>query len=178
MKKAFILVLAMVLLVTLLPVISSANGVPSDAQYYKLIAAQDTLVGNVAVWYDGTSIHVKYQAQTIYCLNEIHTDVAASLADIPQNKGGPIPGQFFWKEDDLGCARTAEAIIPFSWDGEGDLFIVAHAVVGKVDDPCWDPCSEEECWQETAWGLICGHFELYGFPGRNWAAYILFPQPD
>jgi hypothetical protein len=173
MRKLFVSVMLVGLLVALFPASLAADGVPPDAEWYKLIAAQTEWVGNIAVWHDGTAIHVKYQAfqdldEEGYCLKEVHTHVAAALEDIPQMNGNPIPGQFAAKDDDLGCVRTWEHIIPFAWNGSDPLYIAAHAVVGRTDD-----CE----WEETGWGVICGKIDQYGFPGRNWAAYILFPQP-
>jgi hypothetical protein len=171
MRRLFVSVMLVGLVVALFPASLAADGVPPDAEWYKLIAGQTMWVGNIAVWYDGTAIHVKYQAlqdedEVGYCLNEVHTHVATSLDDIPQSEGGPIPGQFALKDDDLGCVRTWEHIIPFA--DVQPLYIAAHAVVGRTDDPYWE---------ETGWGVICGKIDEFAFPGSNWAAYILFPKP-
>jgi hypothetical protein len=171
MKKLSFLLVVAVLLAALLPVAISADDglspVPVDAEWYKLIAGQTMWVGNMAVWYDGANIHVRYQSLGDYCLNEIHTHVAELLDDIPQKNGNPTPGRFYYIDDELGCAHRAEAVIPFEWDGTTQLYVAAHAVVGRTDDPYWE---------ETGWGVICGKIDEYGFPGSKWAAYILFPK--
>jgi hypothetical protein len=176
MRRLFVSVMLVALLVALFPA-SLVADVTVGPHTYKLIAAQSLIVGNVKVWYDdddGGAIHVKYQAsqdmgQQGYCLKEVHTHVATSLDDIPHSEGGPIPGHFAMVDDDLGCVRTWEHILPFAWDGIQPLYIAAHAVVGRTDDPYWE---------ETGWGVICGKIDEYAFPGSNWAAYILFPDPN
>lgn len=167
MKKSFILLIAALLLVVLMTPAASAQ----DAQvWYKLIAGQTWHVGNIGVSIDANGdLHVVYKAFEGYCLNEIHTHAAYDLAAIPQRNGNPIPGQFDYKADGLDCARRAEAVIPGDWDAsiEAPIYVAAHAVVGMVADPEWS---------ETGWGLWCGvkNLERFGFPGNNWATYILY----
>lgn len=176
MKKLFVPLMVVILLTGLI----TTSVFAADAQvWYKLIAGQNTWVGNVGVSIDENGdLHVVYNTSINpenpgytggYCLYEIHTDAAYDLADIPQKNGNPIPGQFYYKEDDLGCVQRAEAIIPGDWDASADtpIYVAAHAVVGKMDDPSWE---------ETAWALWCGinNLDKYAFPGKNWAVYILY----
>lgn len=167
MKKILILLMTVVLLVGLVASVVSAQ---DTQQWYKLIAGQNWWVGNIGVSIDADGdLHVVYKTFEGYCLNEIHTDAAYNLADIPQKNGNPRPGQFYYKDDELGCVTRAEAVIPGPWDAspEKPLYVAAHAVVGMVDDPEWE---------ETAWGLWCGvnNLDVFAFPGKNWAAYILY----
>ncbi|NIN93628.1 MAG: hypothetical protein GTO49_01265 [Anaerolineae bacterium] len=165
MKKLAFPLIIVALLAALVPVAVSAHtaGNPLTA---KLMAGQSIYSGHVQVWNDGTNLHVRYQAKSGegFCLNETHLHVATSLADIPQKNGNPIPGHFDYKDDDLGCVHDVEYVIPLDgWGADTQLFIAAHAVVGDMYDPYFE---------ETAWGVLCGHLDRYGFPGRNWAAYI------
>jgi hypothetical protein len=155
------MLVSVTLLLGLLTVAVSAG----DTQYYKLIAGQHEHVGWVKVSIDGDGVlHVEYEAFDGYCLRETHVHVADSLDGIPQTKkGNPIPGQFASKHDELGCVPDDEHVFVGQWTTP--LYIAAHAVVGK-------PCS---CWEETAWGVWCGKMDKFGFPGSNWATYILYP---
>lgn len=175
MKRLFVPLMLVALLVTLFPVVAAADPVSVPAVNYKLIAGQNLQVGWVEVSYDAGVLHVKYVMlqpmwEAGYCLEETHVHVADSLAGIPQTNGNPIPGQFDYKQDDLGCVRRVDYWIPLAgWDGTTPLYIAAHAVIHNAYDPYFD---------ETGWGVWCGHIDRYAFPGSNWAAYIIYPLPE
>jgi hypothetical protein len=161
MKRILVILISAALLVGLLTAGVSA----AEVRGYKLIAGQHEHVGMVFVWIDDAGdLHVQYEAYSGYCLKETHVHVADSLEGIPQKNGNPRPGQFASKHEELGCVRFDEHVFEGPWDSS-PLYIAAHAVVGK-------PCS---CWEETAWGVWCGQMDQFGFPGRNWATYILYP---
>ena len=165
MKKLAFLLIVVAVLAALVPAAVSAHTADHPLRA-KLMAGQSIWAGLVEVWNDGVSLHVRYVSKwgLGFCLNETHLHVATSLAGIPQNNGNPIPGKFDYKDDDLGCVHDIEYVIPLDgWEAGTDLFIAAHAVVGRVDDPYFE---------ETAWGALCGHLDRWGFPGRNWATYI------
>ena len=166
MKKLAFPLIVVILLAALFPAMVAAAE-PDRPQIAKLIAGKNLQVGEVWVWNDGEELHVKYRAfynDLGYCLSETHMHVADSLAAIPQKNGNPIPGQFDYKDEDLDCARVVEYVVPLNdWTPGTELFIAAHAVVINKFDPDYE---------ETAWGVLCGKIDVYGFPGKNWAAYI------
>jgi hypothetical protein len=167
MKRFLVLLVSVAVLLGLLTAMVSAD----NSQSYKLIVGQNEHVGNVIVWIDaGGHLHVRYNVWEGYCLQETHVHAAYSLADIPQVNGNPVPGQFASKHDDLGCAGNDEHVLSGPWATDVPIYIAAHAVVGM---PCGDGCWEEE----TGWGVYCGQMDEYGFPGNNWATYILYPLP-
>jgi len=164
MKKLAFRLMVVALLAALLPTVASAH-TAGDPLRAKLIAGQKIEAGLVEVWNDAENLHVRFVTKwgLGYCLKETHLHVATSLDDIPQKNGNPIPGHFDYG-DVLDCAHDIEYVIPLNdWEAGAELVIAAHAVVGNVDDTCL---------QETAWGVLCGKLDEYGFPGRNWAAYI------
>lgn len=167
MKRLLVLSISVALLFGLLTAVVSAADI--GVSWYKLIAGQTEHVGDVRVWIDdGTgALHVRYHAHPGYCLRETHVHVADSLEGIPQKNGNPPPGKFASKHDELGCVTIDDHVFAGPWES-GPLYIAAHASVGKPDDPCWE---------ETGWGVLCGEIDQFAFPGRNWAAYILYMVP-
>jgi hypothetical protein len=165
-RKTLVLIATTVLVIALLTTVVSAGITTEDNGWYKLIAGQEFYAGNIKVSIQDDGLHVVYVAAQGYCLNEIHTHAAYTLDGIPQENGNPVPGQFDYKDEELGCAQRAEAILPGEWN-ELPIYIAAHAVVGMIDDPEWE---------ETGWGLWCGvqNLDLYAFPGDNWAVYIYY----
>jgi len=165
MRRLAFPLMIVALLAALLPVAVSAHTADHPLTA-KLMAGQSIYAGHVEVWNDDANLHVRYQAKwgLGFCLNETHLHVATSLDDIPQKNGNPRPGHFAYKDDDLGCVHDVEYVIPLDGWGDGtQLVIAAHAVIGRLDDPYFE---------ETAWGVLCGNFDRWGFPGANWAAYI------
>jgi hypothetical protein len=165
MKRLIAVLVVVMLLAGLNTSVASA-----DRNWYKLIAGQTMYVGNVRVFIDANgALHVVYVAAKGYCLNEIHAHAAYTLDGIPQENGNPVPGQFYYQDDDLNCAYRAEAVIPGDWSAspEAPIYIAAHAVVGMIDDPLWE---------ETGWTLWCGagNLDVYPFPGDNWAVFIFY----
>ncbi len=165
MKKLVSLFMIVSLLAALFPAVVSAEPLsPPPVLRAKLIAGQTNYIGTVTVWYEDGALHVKYRTFPGFCLTETHLHVADSLDGIPQKNGNPIPGQFDYK-DDLDCVRMKEYIISMDWTATTNLIIAAHAVVAGPDG-----------FEETAWGVRCGKIDVYGFPGKNWAAYITYPN--
>jgi hypothetical protein len=115
------------------------NGGTGAVLSIDLIAGQDIKVGNVTVWNDEFYLYVEYNiTDPEWCLEETHLAVATTLAGIPQTKkGNPIPGQFPYKNEELGCVTIDPyAILLSDIDGYtecGDaLVIAAHAVVKNL----------------------------------------------
>ena len=95
---------------------------------------------------------------------EIHLDVAAAMADIPQKNGNPIPGKFEIKME--YDSWVSDDIFQFDLDANGfskgdSIYIAAHAVVLKIIDG-------KIVQEETAWG------DGLDFPGKNWATCITY----
>jgi hypothetical protein len=91
--------------------------------------------------------------------------VGETLADFPQNRGGPIPGHFDYKTDHDGCIRNFSYDIKPGWKDGDNILIAAHAVVIGPDGQ-----------EETGWGVQCGKVPVWQFPGANWATYMLFER--
>lgn len=187
MKRLALLLMIAMLAAMVLPMAAAAAEVdwllppPSYAVTYKLMAGQYDWIGNVWVWVEDDMLHVRYQmfgnvAPPEYCLEETHVAFGDELTDIPQKNGNPVPGLFPYNVDYAGvtsvaydgCIHRQEYQIPL-----GDLadtlplYIATHAAITKYDDPTWE---------ETGWGLWCGadNLDVYDFPGKNWAVYILW----
>ncbi len=165
MKKLAFLLIFVTLLVALFPAAVGAQTEDSPLRA-KLIAGKSMWVGLVEVWNDAENLHIRFVTfgGEGYCLNETHLHVADSLDGIPQKNGNPIPGKFEYKDENLGCAHEIKYAVPLgNWEVGTKLFIAAHAVVFNRLNPDFE---------ETAWGVLCGKIDVYGFPGRNWATYI------
>ena len=128
-------------------------------------------VGDVLVWNDGTTLHVKYVVTAPWCLTETHLHVATVLGEIPQKNGNPIPGKFE-ENDKHDCISEVEYMYDLlgkEWDFEDKLYIAAHAkaqnnsvIVG------YDININEIYWSETAWAAGSD------FSGKNWATYFTY----
>jgi hypothetical protein len=130
-----------------------------------------TLVGSVRVMNHedmGTGVRylLKEELRGKYCLTEVHLHVFQDIADVPQNKGGPIPGQFKYKYEFDDCEWVVYVPIDEPVE-DGTYFIAAHAVVRETGECDCD----DTCWEETAWGGCWFDFSL-PFPGANWAMYF------
>jgi len=101
-----------------------------------MLAGQTIPVGEVRVWNDDMNVYVKYViTNPDWCMTETHLAVEQNLEDIPQNPGGPIPGQFEYS-DELDCAPEHIYTIPFTSGNQ--VYIAAHAAVETVcgyEDP-------------------------------------------
>lgn len=160
-----------VILVAVIGALFAAT-VYADPVGAKLIAGQTEYVGTVYIHQENGYLYVYFGplGEECFCLKETHLHVADSLDGIPQVNGIPIPGQFDYEHDDLGCADWDRYEIPLEWTAGTTLYIAAHAVVGDCDDPYYE---------ETAWGVICGQIDEYSFGGPRWAAYIPYTvQPS
>lgn len=167
MKKPFLVLVALLLLAVLLSLSTVAHA--GMVYRYKLIAGQDTQVGVVEVWNTEDTLYILYSVwSSSYCLQTTHVHVADTVLDVPHNKAGPIPGQFDYQTQH-GCTAQALYEIPLSaggWTIGDRVVIVAHASVGRPGDPYWT---------ETAWGVQCGDFATWSYPGTKWAAYMEYP---
>lgn len=162
--KKLLLCLTMVVLVAS---VFAGTAFAGDAAPFvpKLVTGQQEIHGLVYLWTDGETLYVVFwvNAYENYCLQETHLHIDTDLANIPQNDGGAIPGQFEYK-DDWDCVNKVVYKIPLATEGVavGDrVYIAAHAVVQYPDGT-----------EETGWAVNCGDLENHQFPGSNWSAYI------
>jgi hypothetical protein len=168
MNRRRAILLVILIWATLFPL--SAVAEAGMVYRYKLIAGQDIQVGTVEVWNTADTLYIKYDMWSpSYCLKATQLHVADSLEEIPHNNGGPIPGRFDYKMQH-DCS-TPEVLyeIPLSaggWEIGDRVVMVAHAVVGRPADPYWE---------ETAWGVQCGDFATWHYPGSRWSAYMEYP---
>lgn len=109
---------------------------------YDLYAGQDILVGSVEVYNNEDNLYLKFIIDDPdWCLEETHVAVATSIDGLPQTKkDNPIPGQFDYKHEDLGCETEDLYTIILTdidedWECDDELFIATHAVVKKVITP-------------------------------------------
>jgi hypothetical protein len=128
-----------------------------------LIAGQHTDAGDVLVWNDTNNLYVRYVTEGGWCITEMHLDVAASLEDIPQKNGNPIPGHFEYSKSSRSCVQEETFTIPINpdWFNSCSLYIAAHAVVRNSGQN-----GNGKGRTETAWGAGSD------FPGKNWATYF------
>ena len=109
-------------------------------------------VGEVLVWNDGDYICVKYQLSEDalaegWFLTETHLAIAASLDDIPQRNGNPVPGKFPYGDDDLGVYdgqgnltggadsyQECISLLDLSVEADDEVFVAAHAVVCELGE--------------------------------------------
>jgi len=106
----------------------------NEADEFDLYAGQNILVGKVLVWNDADNLYVKYLiTDPDWCLTETHLHVAASMEEIPQKNGNPIPGKFDYKGEHE-CESEVDYVIPLPEGTECDntLVIAAHAVVSDA----------------------------------------------
>jgi hypothetical protein len=98
-------------------------------------------------------------------MEESAVHVATDVADIPQNKGGAIPGHFDHKADhDCVTGYTYSIPLQAGWYGN-ELIIAIHAVV-----------TGPEGQTETAWTVNCGDIDgPQQLPGSSWGFYVRLP---
>jgi hypothetical protein len=112
---------------------------------------------------------VRYRVIEGCCLKEVHLQIfedKEEFTDVPHNNGGPIPGQFEYKYEFDDCKKQFD--VPTGPLGPG-MYVAAHAVV-ECCDP--DPCCEDCCYTETAWGGCIDPEYPFQLPGKNWAMYF------
>lgn len=106
---------------------------PATAQKVdNLCAGQNQNVGTVTVTNNATQVFVRYDITVPGAfITETHAHVANSLSGIPQNPGGPIPGQFSQKANHNPGVTTFTHT--FNRPAGATLWVAAHAVVAEVD---------------------------------------------
>ena len=115
-------------------------------QTFYLYADQEYRAGVLNVSKDDDYLYVEYDLDDGIAMSETHLHIATSVESIPQNSGGPIPGQFGYGTDHDPEVDGYLYTIPWddSWDcPPEDLYIAAHAVVwGSFGDclPCNFDC--------------------------------------
>jgi len=115
-----------------------------DVTTITLYAGQNIDVGEVQVWNDEQNLYVKYIVDAPdWCLEETHVALAYTLEGIPQKNGNPIPGQFPYKHEELGCVPEDLYTILLidinpSWLCGDELYIATHAVVQTQNVECID----------------------------------------
>lgn len=120
-------------------------------------AGQHIESGEIQTWNDDDYIYVKYVAYPDWTISETHLEVRSVLVDIPQNKGGPIPGQFTYKDEWDPRVAEVEYKVPMTFEPGTLVYVAAHAVMVSPTQG-----------SETGWG---GDQE---FPGKNWALYYTY----
>ena len=98
-----------------------------------------------------------------YCMTEAQLHAGLSLDDFPTNRGGAIPGQFDYKYTFESCISSFQVTIDPPGE-KGDLYLAIHMVVMTPDG------------EETGWVVRCGDLIGAQFPGKNWSAWIYFPE--
>jgi len=120
---------------------SDTTGFATTAAAYDLLAGQDQLAGQVFVWDVDGDAYVQYVANHGWCMTEVHVEVAATEADIPQtDKGNPIPGLFSQSEGFVECAALAgHYVFPDAFANGPDVVVAAHAAMRTtmVEGPSW-----------------------------------------
>jgi hypothetical protein len=168
MKKRLVIVMAIMLMIFLFAL--SGVAYAGMVYNYKLMVGQDEFLGQVSVWNTDDTLYVHYRVWSpSHCLVVTHVHVADSVEDIPHNQAGPIPGHFDYQMVHDCSTPEAEYAIPLSaggWEIGDRVVIAAHAEVGQPTDPYW---------RETGWGIQCGDFDTWSFPGTKWAAYMEYP---
>lgn len=120
---------------------------------YPLVCGKEETDGNITVSSDGTNLIVEFNAASGTTFEETHLHIGDSKDDVPSNTGGPIPGQFDYKHENVNSS-TDQYVIPLSEPNAecGDrIWLFAHAAASDG---------------ETCWG---GSTEL---AGANWALGI------
>jgi hypothetical protein len=142
-----------------------------DPAVVTLFAGQTIDVGTVEVAIDSTALTVTYQTTGGWMMTEVHLDIAAEAAGLPQTRSGnPKVGRFAWADEMAMPVSTYTfriAIDELGIDslecGLDTLAIAAHASVQLIDS------TGEAVQQETAWA------DGFGFPGKSWATYFEVP---
>jgi len=89
-------------------------------------------VGEIYAFSDGEYMYVDYVIDGDWCISAARFEYGYELADIPQKKGNPIPGQFEHHESVEECASEINLAIPLEdYNGE-ELLLAAHGVVSTI----------------------------------------------
>lgn len=102
------------------------------------------LVGQLALSFDGESVVATYTACGDYLFAEAHLYVGATPVPFKKNKPTVAPGQFPWSATGLSDPVVQFGPVPVETDGEGGIFVVAHAVV-VAPTGWWGDCLERGC---------------------------------
>lgn len=92
-----------------------------------LWAGQHHDAGTVTIDRSNGYVTVTYATSGGWRLRYVHLELARSVADVPQNRGGPIPGRFRWKESASGSSHTLR--IPLTMVPWDCVVVAAHAEV-------------------------------------------------
>jgi hypothetical protein len=148
MKRIVYVLIAVSLMLALFPAMTSAH-TEEEPFITDLIAgggneASAMNVGDILVWNNADTLYIKYViTDAEWCITETHLQVAASLDDIPQKNGNPIPGKFE-ENDEHDCVTEVPYTYDLTergWNTDDDLFIAAHAVIQSFvgyEDPNMD----------------------------------------
>lgn len=134
-----------------------------------LLGGQHIDVGSVEIERTEDSIIVRYVTTGDWMITETHLHAALDLNDIPQVRGGPVPGHFAYGDTFDPPVTSAEYEInlnDYGFETGNTIFIAAHAVVQNIVDG-------EVLQEETAWGDGSRFV-----PRGNWATYIEYEIPD
>lgn len=160
MKKTIIVLVLLMLALGMASTAAFAGGICGEATVVRLLAGQHIEAGNVTVSNDADNLYVKFSTTGDWWLKKTHLHVATSLAGIPKNPGGLIPGQFDYQTTHNPFVQEFTYTIPLTWPAGTELYIAAHAEVVRVVDG-------EVVQEETGWG----EGEQ---PGRNWSMYFKY----
>ncbi len=136
--KGFTIVTALACLaMTAMPAAAQTDPVRVD-----LIAGQTTDVGDVLLWNDCGTLHVKFCLDPFivadpldnWYLTQVQVQVALSPGGIPQKNGNPVPGLFEINKsyDHVLCSEEFQIALPEGASAGTSLYIAAHAVVEKL----------------------------------------------
>lgn len=155
--------------------VASPCGAP---EVVALKAGQHIDAGTVTVMNDGQELTVEFRTSGEWYMSEVHLHIGSSPGDIPQNRGGnPQIGQFAYKETFGPASQYHEFTVDLAangWSAGTELYIAAHAVVGKLDAGTGSLYATETGW---------GEGERFS-PRGNWAMYFAYtvnacaPPPD
>jgi hypothetical protein len=149
-------------------VVQTPDPAPVSTSAYPVVeplwVGQHTLAGNITIHFTYENVYVTYNLTGNWWLDETQCHIATSLAGIPHNNGGMIPGQFDYKVEHAPRVQTYTYTIPMrdAWRN-GCLYLATHCAVRQQG-------GGGAC-EETGWG---GNNE---YPGRNWGKYIRFCIP-
>ncbi|WP_320168196.1 T9SS type A sorting domain-containing protein [Mangrovibacterium marinum] len=106
---------------------------PLYAGAAQCIVAKGTLVGQVVVDYDGSTVNVEYQIDEGYALSEAHIYVGCEPYPTKNGKPTVAPGQFTFNGGSLEHVNGLTA----EFDNvHGGFYIIAHAVTCEVICSC------------------------------------------
>ena len=138
-------------------------------------AGQHIDVGQFIIANDEGNLYIKYDAEEPWLVFEVQFIVVDDLADVPNARGNPIPGEFPYKfdyyTDGVQSAAFVLSLDELGYEIGDKIYVVAHAVVGTGSEMVDDELVILD--EETAFG---GCEE--GPTGNRWwfyAEYTLAP---